>query len=83
MDVGPEVALAVITVVFSAGGAWQAVKSHKRNGEFSEKDKKKLEDLDLEVRGLKVLLLGVEGQGGIVSEIRESKRRTRQGDNSA
>lgn len=74
MDIGPEFALAAATALVSIGVSWGVMKTkEKRNSNghgLSKEDKEKIAELDLEIRSLKVLLLGVEGQGGIVNEIR-------------
>lgn len=65
--------LAVIAAGISIGMGWASVKYfiEKKNGNAGRNRDERYEDLAIEIQAIKVLLLGVQGQGGLVMEIRD------------
>lgn len=65
--------LAVIAAGISIGMGWASVKFFldKKNGNGNGNGNAKHEELSVELQAIKVLLLGVQGQGGLVMEIRD------------
>jgi hypothetical protein len=63
--------LAVIAAGISIGMGWASVKYFMDKRNSNGNGNGKYEVLSIEIQALKVLLLGVQGQGGLVMEIRD------------
>ena len=76
--------LGIITVAFAIGMGWATVKifiSKKEKENGGGRTAEKIQELDMEIRAMKILILGLEGQGGLVEEVKALRRARHQAGN--